>query len=218
MKEERFITAREEKAVMAKYIWWFVVAWVVICGVAALLELDGLRENKSEQMVLLVFGGGGLLLLLAVGACLWIQGKAAQRERKQIMENGRAVTGIVTGVDSEPAGRKNGAKFANSYVNVVYLTTEGEEKTWRSQAYSVNPYDYVGLQKECKLYVWGEKCCLAEVPKRKQPAPDEMMGKYAFLMTEEVQPEAKKNKHCVFKKGKQEGEIIMYAKVEDLDL
>lgn len=218
MKEERFVTAKEEKTRTAKYVLWFAIAWIIICIISALLEFDGLKEDISERMVLLVLGAGGLLLVLAFGAFFWFQGKAAQRERKKIMENGRVVTGIVTGVDSELTGRRNGAKFTNYYVNVTYQTAGNVEKHWKSPVYSVNPYDYVGLQKECKLYVWGEKCCLAEVQKRKQPAVDELMEKYAFLIPKDGQEGAVKEKHCVFIKGKKDDEIISYAKVKDLDI
>ena len=218
MKEERFITAKEEKNEMVKYCLWFAGAWLIICGISALLALDGMKKEVSEQMALLVFGGGGFLLIFVFGAYFWLQGKGAQRERRKIMENGRVVTGIVTGVDSEITGRRNGAKFMNYYVNVTYQTSGNVEKQWKSPAYSVNPYDYVGLQKECKMYAWGEKCCLAEVPKRKQPVAEALMGKYAFLLQGEETEGAVKETHCVFRKGKKEGEIIPYAKVKDLDI
>lgn len=213
MKEERFITAKEERSEMAKYIWWFIGVWVVIWGIAALVDFEDLLEDKTGQMALLLYGGGGVLLFMGWMAWLWIEGKAAQRERKQIMENGRMVVGIVTGVEN--IGQK-GSQFVKSCVKVKYQSVDGLEKTWKSPPYSVNPYDYVGLQKECKMYVWGEKCCLADVPKRKQPTPDELMGEYAFLIPKEE--EGGTEKHCVFKKGKKEGEIITSAKVKDLDM
>ena len=202
MKEEKFITVKEEKTELAKYVWWLAAGWTIVWGIAAVIDLDGLLEDKMEQGALLLFGGGGLLIILIFGAVIWLQGRVAQRERRMIMENGRVVTGIVTGVEH---GMRGNSKFVNSYVNVTYQNVDGEEKTWRSPAYSVEPYDYVGLQKECKMYTWGEKCCLAEVPKRKQPELDELMGDYAFLIPKE-EP-GTKEKHCVFKKGKKESRL-----------
>lgn len=57
-----------------------------------------------------------------------------------------------------------------------------------------------------------------EVSKKKQSTLDELMGEYAFLIPEEVRSGVSNTKRSVFKKGKTEGEIIMYAKVKDLDI
>lgn len=214
MKEPRFITAKEEKVNDAVYYIWFAAGWFLLTVIVSVIQDGGFKALKE----MLIIGGGGAVLFLGMGAVTWIHGMMAQNERKQIIKNGQAVTGIVTDVEIEMVWAGSGRKTPMHRAVVKYQTKTGQDKIWHSPLYRVYPYDYVRLQHECKMYVWGEKCCLAEVPKREQPSLDEMMGEYAFLIPKEIQSETAKEKHCVFKKGKKDGEIITSAKVKDLDI
>lgn len=180
MKEPRFITAKEEKVYDAVYYIWFAAGWFLLTVIVSVIQDGGFKALKE----MLIIGGAGAVLFLGMGAVTWIQGKVAQNERKQIIKNGQAVTGIVTDVASEMVWAGKGRKTPRHRVVVKYQTKNGQEKIWYSPLYRMYPYDYVRLQHECKMYVWGEKCCLAEVPKREQPSLDGMLGKYAFLMSE----------------------------------
>lgn len=211
MKEPRFITAKEEKVNDAVYYIWIAVSWFLLTIIVSVIQEGGFKTLRE----MLIIGGAGAVFFLGIGAVTWIQGTLAQRERRKILENGDSVIGVVTDVEQDMVWAGRWRKVPR-YRVIVNYQRNGQEKTWSSPQYSVQPYDYVGLQKECKLYVWGEKCCLAEVPKRKQQTLGELMGEYAFLIPKENK-EAKE-KHSVFKKGKKEGEIITSAKVKDLDI
>lgn len=212
MKEPRFITAKENKVYEARYYVWMAIGLFVLTEIIYVIQ-GGLGSLKDGAII----GGAGAVLFLGIGAVTWIQGTLAQRERRKIMENGRIVTGVVTDVEIDTVSAGRGRKDSR-YRVIVNYQRDGQEKTWSSPQYKVFPYDYVGLQKECKMYVWGEKCCLAEVPKRKKPTLDELMGEYAFLIPEETELKIREAKHSVFKKEKKEGEIITSAKVKDLDI
>lgn len=214
MKEPRFITAKEEKVNDAVYYIWFAAGWFLLTVIVSVIQDGGFNALKE----MLIIGGAGAVLFLGIGAVTWIQGKVAQNERKQIIKNGQTTTGIVTDVEIEMVWAGRGRKTPRHRVVVKYQTKNGQEKIWHSPLYRMYPYDYVRLQHECKMYVWGEKCCLAEVPKREQPSLEELMGEYAFLISEETKSGTAEAKHCVFKKGKKEGEIITGAKVKDLDI
>ena len=181
MKDLSFITAREEKLKDAFFYLWFAIGWMLLTVIVAVIMAGGLKACISGSAEVFVIGGGGAGLCLLAGAVTWLQGKLALRERRQIVVNGCTVTGIVTDVESEIVWTGRGRKTQRYRVVVDYHLSHGEKKTWRSPRYKLNPYDYVGVQQECKLYVWGEKCCLADVPPRQKPTLEKIMGKYAFL-------------------------------------
>ncbi len=217
-QDERFITVKEERVYLAKYFLWFLVVWLVIVAISALLNLDALKEENGVRNIVVIAGGGCVLLLLVAG-WLWFTGKSKQKEREAIMANGRKVTGIVKGVQTEMTGGILGAKIQYHRVVVQYTAVNGEEKTWVSPRYRVEPYNYVGLQKECTLYLWGEKGCLEDVLPRKKESLEEQLGKYAFLAPKESDSATKKA--ASNEKGKKkttEFEFMEPRKTKDIHL
>ena len=203
MKEPRFITAKEEKVNDAVYYIWFAAGWFLLTVIVSVIQDGGFKALKE----MLIIGGVGAVLFLGIGAVTWIQGKMAQHEREQIMENGQAVTGIVTEVKSEIIWAGRWRKTQRYRVIICYQDKEGRKTTWYSPQYYMNPYDYGGLQQECRLYAWGDKGCLADVPKRKQVSLKEQMGMYSFLC-QETEDVFEKNE-CRNVKDQETDEIII---------
>ncbi len=210
MREPRFITAKENKVYEAKCYIWIAVGWFLLTVVISVIKDGGFNALKE----MLIIGGAGAALFLGVGAVTWIQGALAQRERKKIMENGEVVTGVVEDVELDMVWAGRWRKVPRYRVIVSYQ--QNGQETWSSPQYCVQPYDYVGLQKECKMYVWEEKCCLAEVPKRKEPELKKLMGKYAFLIEEKSSLDVSKTKQKYLSKEKR-GIITRNAKAKDLN-
>lgn len=161
MEKDLFLTEKEERRKEAGG--WFLLVVLALLGAMAI-------ETFKRGWEIWLQGGWKIILVIIITCFpvfiiypifLWISGKRARKERKRITENGHLVYGRIVKISEEWVSRPRYAEKMYR-LEVVYDDGKGKQK-WVSPRYKKNPREYVDTQKEYKLYILGEKCCLEAV-------------------------------------------------------
>lgn len=161
MKKNLFLTEKEERTKEA--LGWFILVVLALLGTIVVATFE-------RGLAIWLHGGWGIIIVmiltcfpvfLAYPLFLWFSGKRARKERKRITENGHFVYGRIVKITEEWVRRPRYAEKMYR-LEVVYDDGKGKQK-WGSPRYKKNPREYVDTQKEYKLYILGEKCCLEAV-------------------------------------------------------
>lgn len=165
VKRELFLTEKEERTKKARN--WFLLVVLSLLGSTAVVTFERGLEiwQHGGWVAIMVVTVICLPFFCAYPLFLWISGKRARKERKRITESGHFVYGKVVRITEEWARRPR-------YVEKMYrLEVEYDDgtakKKWTSPRYKKNPRDYIDTEKEYKLYILGEKCCLEAVEAKK---------------------------------------------------
>lgn len=160
MEKDLFLTEKEERTKETGGELLLVTLTILITLVAVTVSRGWEIWHQYGGvivLVVLIF----LPIMLMYPLFLLISGKRARKERKRITENGHFVEGRVVRVNEEWVRRPRYAE--KMYCLEVEYDDGNGKKKWISPRYKKNPADYIDTQKEYKLYILGEKCCLEAV-------------------------------------------------------
>ena len=160
MEKDLFLTKKEERTKEAGGGLLLVILTILITLVAVTASRGWEIWHQYGGvivLVVLIF----LPIMLMYPLFLLISGKRARKERKQIMENGRVVYGRIVKVNEEWVCRP---RYSEKMYRLEVEYDDGvDKKKWTSPRYKKNPRDYIDIEREYKLYILGEKCCLEAV-------------------------------------------------------